>query len=575
MSTRKPSPRNRAVRPAAEDLEGRQLLSATVSGTDIDGDQWVLKLIGPGSLVVTKQDGADGNPAPLNSTTQINTITIGGLNPLSSRLVGTVTKGTSGDGKVFFHTLDELPSKSEQLALGNGPKSITMPGFWLANTTPAPAAGTTTPTPTPPAITIPDGVNTLQFGGVDTTVGQVNPPASTATSDTAAVTLGLPQYGGTRILIDRAISSSQSVPPSGTSTTPTTIQHAITFNVSGRLSLFQANEIVGDTKTPPGQFSDRNTNATGFGGTWVISGTGGTAPFLANGQLTGGATGQIGNVRVGGNATNFSTLVFDTTGSGNARISNYSVGGETNNVLLVAPNGARNIVFGRGMDTVDILTHTINTLTANRGALNSNVFVDRTISKANFGGDVAQTTVLSGYQQSFSNIINTVTGQASVSAFSPTPQPAPPPKPQNAETGGGMTVLVAGDITNSVFAASVQPEVVTPKTGTPTFQFGTSRNLVLPSGHISAKVEGTINNSTATPDVPTQAFFAKHLDVRSGPVIPPNVPEAPYTGHQPYTLVPGLHHPAAAVARAAHGAHSLATRSVQLGASTPKGPAGT
>ena len=99
----------RALRPTAEDLESRQLLAAMVSGTDVDGDTWTLRLIGPGSLTVVKQAGADGNPAPLNSATEIDTITVAGTNPLSSQLVGTVKKGPNGDGKVFFNTFDELP----------------------------------------------------------------------------------------------------------------------------------------------------------------------------------------------------------------------------------------------------------------------------------------------------------------------------------------------------------------------------------------------------------------------------------------------------------------------------------
>ena len=53
MSTRKPSPPNRSLRPAAEDLETRQLLSGVASGTDIDGDTWTLRLVGPGSLPKT------------------------------------------------------------------------------------------------------------------------------------------------------------------------------------------------------------------------------------------------------------------------------------------------------------------------------------------------------------------------------------------------------------------------------------------------------------------------------------------------------------------------------------------
>ncbi|WP_406695340.1 hypothetical protein V5E97_30380 [Singulisphaera sp. Ch08] len=563
MSTRKPTTRNRALRPKAENLEDRQLLSAVVSGTDIDGDQWVLQLIGPGSLVVAKQNGADGNPAPLNSQTQIKSITIGGLNPQQSRLVGQVTQGTNGDGKVFFQQLDELPSKSQQLSGGNGPLSIAIPDFWLANTTPSGSTGT----PDPVTISIPDGVNTLQFGGVDTTVGQVNPPPSTAQSDVAKVVLGLPQFGGTRIIIDKSISSSQEVPPSGTSTTPTTIQHAVEFDVSGRLNLFQANEILGDAATPPGQFVNQNADATGYGGTWVVSGTSGVAPFLADGRIQGGLTGQIGNVRIGGNATNLSTLVFDATGTGQAKISNFSVGGETTNVLVVAPNGARNLVFGRGMDTVDILAHVVNTLTANRGALNSNVYVDRTISKVTFGGDVVNTNVLSGYVQNFSNIINAVTGQSSVNVFSPTAQPTAPPLPQNAQNAGGMSVLVAGDVTNSVFAASVQPEFVSVNGGTVP-RFGTSRNLVLPVGEIVAKVEGTIDNSVSTPDQPTTAFYANKVDLQKGPVIPPNVPEAPYTGKQTYSFVPGFHHPALAVAKGT----AARINKHRIGARTPQGP---
>ena len=59
-------------------------------------------------------------------------------------------------------------------------------------------------------------------------------------------------------------------------------------------------------------------------------------------------TGQIGDVRVGGNATNFTTLAEEyamtTTpveGALDAKISNFFIGGETNNVMLIAPSGSR------------------------------------------------------------------------------------------------------------------------------------------------------------------------------------------------------------------------------------------
>src|SRR4051794_18545483 len=120
MATRKASSRNRALQPSAEDLESRQLLSKVVSGTDIDGDKWTLRLIGPGSLNVTKQPDAAGNPSPLNSMTQINTITIGGTDPLASRLMGKVHKAAGSDGKVFFQSLDVLASRSLEQGTGLG-----------------------------------------------------------------------------------------------------------------------------------------------------------------------------------------------------------------------------------------------------------------------------------------------------------------------------------------------------------------------------------------------------------------------------------------------------------------------
>jgi hypothetical protein len=531
MATRKASSRNRALLPTAEDLESRKLLSKVVSGTDIDGDTWTLRLIGPGSLNVTKQVDANGNPSPLNSTTQINKITIAGTDPLASRVIGRVHKATHGDGKVFFQTLEAIGTHSLELPSGLGLLSINMPAFWLGKTTPA---GTTPTTNVTPSITVHNGVDTLRFGGVDTTVGQpaTLPSTPTPTSDMYNVTLGLPAYGGTRVIIDKSISSSQQAPSSTAGGTPTTVQHGVDFAVSGRLSLFQANEIVGDAAHPPGQFTDLVSTATGTGGTIVDSSAAGTAPFLTtDATLSGGATGQIGNLRIGGNATNLTAVVSDAIGNANARITNFSIGGETNNVLVVASNGLKNAAFGRGMDTVEILTHVINTLEANRGALHSNVFVDQTISRVQFGGDVVNTNVLTGVTQNFATIRSNILGTGATGA------PTAPPKPTNAKLFGGMTVLVAGNVTDSVFSASVEP--FTNPAGNQVF--GDPNQVVLPTGHIAAKVEGKIDNAVATPSQPNTAFYANQVHLNHGPVIPPNVPEAPYPRPKRPIHAPGLH----------------------------------
>ena len=80
-------------------------------------------------------------------------------------------------------------------------------------------------------------------------------------------------------------------------------------------------------------------------------------------------------------------------------------------------------------------------------------------------------------------------------------------------------MLIAGDVINSVFAASVEP-----------FEgfFGTSEDLMIPGARINAKVEGSIMNDLEVPDNPTQAFFAENVHVAHGPVTPPNVAEPPF-----------------------------------------------
>ena len=85
MSMRKPAPSRRSLRPLAESLETRQLLSslstvptATVSGTDTKGDRWTLTLYGPGTLNVVDKNGTAFTPANQFTPDDINTITVSG-----------------------------------------------------------------------------------------------------------------------------------------------------------------------------------------------------------------------------------------------------------------------------------------------------------------------------------------------------------------------------------------------------------------------------------------------------------------------------------------------------------------
>ncbi len=480
MATRRPG--DRAFRPSTEGLETRKLLSKTVTGTDVDGDTWELRLIGMGDLSVTNQPDSTGMPVPLGEPAQINEILIGGTDPTQSRLVGVVTKSAGGDGRVFFQQMQQFNGASVGVVAQAGIHVIDMPDFWLGRTSTDP---TTTGTPAA-SLVIPDGVNTLRFGGADTTFTPEGgtPLNQNGRNDELVVALGLPRTWGTSIIIDKSITDAQA----GQGTTAAT-QDGVQFSVVGRVNTFEANEIVGNADVPYAPLAT-------IGGTQLFASDGSESSAIS--QFVGQVQGQFGYVRVGGNATNFTVETND-------RLANLYIGGETDNILVVTPQGSRNISFGKGMDNVTILTHSIMSLQANRGAINSTVVSERPIGLFGTGGDVIDTQVLSGYDLQLDRAFQTQTL---------------PPFPPRVQAGGAINqVLISGDIIDSVFAASVDPVDGT---------FGNSNDLVLPISAIHAKLGGTITNTNITPDVPDTAFFADKVKLQHGPVIPPTVPEAPF-----------------------------------------------
>ncbi len=476
MSTSRP--RSRAVQLRAESLETRQLLSTVLTGRDTDGDRWVLRLLGPGDLRVTKQPDATGTAQTLDSASEIDQITVAGGNPLTTRLVGQVKRGADADGRVFFNGIDELGGRAEGASGSNGVYAIDIPDFWLGKTSTDAASVANAP-----SIQIPDGVITLRFGGADTTFtpGGATPLNTNNQNDTFNINLGIPRTQGTSVIVKRIVTDAQAGATSSTGQPGQPTQDSVVINVEGRINQFQADSIEGNTQFP-------STGFAGGGGTLVVS-------SLDQESQT---TGQIGFARVGGNATNFSVQTND-------KISNFYVGGEANNVLVLAPNGSRAIAFGKGMDTVTILSHYIDTIQTNRGALNSSVTVDRNVGRLTFGGDVINTVFQSGVQQNLADVF----------------QNQSPPINARAQDGGAIrNVLIAGNVINSTFSASAEP-----LDGT----FGID-DLLLPHGNITAKVGGFIDNSSITPDTPNQAFFSKFVKVDRGPVIPPSVPELPFGG---------------------------------------------
>jgi hypothetical protein len=517
---------------------------------DPDGAMWTLRLYGPGALNVV---GVNGDVFTRQTGTlqeSIYTITVAGAITTSTRLVGTVYPNpTNGDAKVFFQRLVVTPTgelgKIDQgqvsnfRTVSNGILAVDFPDFYLAHTeTTKPSVSSQIHTNAMSAgeIDIPQGVITLRFGGVDvnyTPPGGI-PLNTTAQSNEFQIALGLPVIQGTSVIVNTVNSNGQANSTSGSPA----FQDFATFLVTGRLNLFQANEIDGNTASglvPTQLINSPSSSGLSPGGTYLIS-------------QGGAATGQMGDVRVGGSATNFTTFITEdplnvaaAEGQLDAKIANYYIGGQTQNVLLVAPSGARNVAFGLGMDNVTINANGISSLRANRDALSSTVTVSRSIQNILIGGDVQDTLVNVGEQQSLFAAANA----PPASAFSPGSGVFfgnPPPTVGNpitniftgrsepiAQNGGTMQVRIAGSVINSVFSACVEPDP-TRLTGN---GFGTPLDLILPRGVINAKVEGNINNTGlpsnfVDPASTGRAFFAKKVNLIHGPVIPPTVPYQPY-----------------------------------------------
>ena len=511
MSMGKHLGRSRAIKPSAESLEGRQLLSATVSGTDTAGDQWTLTLKGKGTIQVVKQDDSTGSPGALNSATEIKSINLSGTDPNHSVLTETVKKAAGSDGRVFFDELNVSTNKSFKTGVGLGILAINMPDFWLGFTGSAVSTSTGQPLA---EINIPDGVQSLRFGGVDATkffgTDATTSPLEDGQNDQFLVNLGIPVAHGTSIVVDKVVSASQAATASTTTTPNSPTQKSVIFDVAGRINLFQANEIDGSTTNAPA----------------LQSYTGGTivASFA---DPSSAITGELGYVRVGGNATNFSVVTNNT-------LANMYIGGETNNVSVLTPNGSRNFYFGKGADTTSILTHSIENLYANRGMVNSNIVSSRQIGDLMLGGDVDNSTVLSGYVQNLATVASTVeTNLAQLSLTTAVTIATP-----TAQAAGMITAFIAGNVTNSVFAASDAPYSQLLNATDQTF--GDPQDAFLPLGKITARVEGSINNPTETPSSPKQAFYAQTVDLTHGVVVPPHVVEEPLPAPATPIRLPGI-----------------------------------
>ena len=468
-------------------LEDRKLLAQVVQGVDIDGDKWFLRLIGPGSLRVINQPDSAGNPVPVGAPALIQSIEIAGTAPLSSRVVGEVKAASGGDGKVFFQNMSQFGGNSLTNNSNNGVFSVDIPDFWLGITQ------STQTVPVTATLALNNGVNTLKFGGVDMTAspgGGIPSPSANNFPDKAVIQLGIPSYLGTGVFVDKFVSNSKAA----ASTTAQSIDDSIQLEVIGRLNVFQANEIGGTA-------TEASSGYIGGGGTVVRS----SGEYIGQAIQT-QVSGAIGDIVVRNGATNFGV-------QSGTQIRKVNIGGETHNVLALSPNGIRYGQFGLGMDNVTIHTHTMSRLEMNRGAVNSEVKVSRELGYFRSGGDIVDSTILSGLNQNLTNEFRTQTAETNTVG----------------DLGGAIHALIAGNIIDSIFAASVEPY---------NGLYDSPNAIKLGGGRIQAKVEGTVDNSTVTPDNPNDAFYAFKKDVTRGVVTPPNAPSTPVPSPAKSTRIP-------------------------------------
>ena len=383
----------------------------------------------------------------------------------------------------------------------------------------------TTSTATQPraSINIPDGVNSLRFGGADTTKFFGTDPtqslAQDGQNDQFLIRLGVPASIGTSIVVNKVISDAQAAAASTTGTANSPTQKSVVFEVAGRINLFQANEIDGNTAIPrpprrqlrrrddrrlahrPDQRDHRRDRPS--------SGSAATRP-----------TSRSSDQRQD-RPTSTSAARPTTSRSSWPR------------ARPATSTSAR----GPTPDHPDPLDREPP---ANRGMTNSNIVSERMIGdlsarrrRESTRRSSRATTRASGRHQPDREQRLSQLGQYFQSAVDH-PDARRPGRRQHHDVhrrqhlqlglrGLGQPDLAAGRPRGDV-------------------TFGDPEDVFLPLGKIIAKVQGSIDNSTRVePEMPTTAFYAHTVVKTHGVVVPPNVVEEPICRRPPRRSAAGRH----------------------------------
>jgi hypothetical protein len=279
-----------------------------VTGTDRQGDRWIITVHGPGRVIVTDttpNDGAlddDINTIQLVNTSLTRTYVTGNVIPSS-------TVQTNGD--ILFN----------QLVAISGVKSIELNGFDLS-------AAVSPPVTTPTGIFLYGGVGTLSFNQVDANINtSVNTTPYQIVIGTASTPLKVQPSIYVNNIVNLVFNSESTTIPTAPITSPT-----VQFVVNGAIRNFNIISATG------------GTIPAGFQIEFPVVGTTGRTAVQAT---------SIGSVKVAGSARNFTlsraAAPFSSEASGLGHLGRATFGGNADAVGIDVHGTIGKLTFRRGL----------------------------------------------------------------------------------------------------------------------------------------------------------------------------------------------------------------------------------
>ena len=290
-----------------------------VSGTDREGNLWVITVHGPGKVIVTDTTPNDG---VLDD--DINTIQLVGTNPRTTFVTGNVQASPRTLSNVTISERQFVPTGNvvfNQLLANSGVNSIELNGFILSSAV-SPAVTTTT------GVFLYGGVKTLSFQDIEAAIDSAN---GVTPYSIVIGTAGTPLKVAPSIYLHQIRNLVSSSTATTIPTTPITTP-SVQFIINGVLDNF---DIVATSQGPVG---------AGFQFELPVVGTTGRTSVQAT---------AVNRLNVRGSAKNFTVSraaqPFQTENSGLQYLKSANFGGNADAVGIDVSGPIGKLVFRRGL----------------------------------------------------------------------------------------------------------------------------------------------------------------------------------------------------------------------------------